>query len=76
MLDYGAEGKNTEGERDIVMAEIVKAIEISASNDSVLVVSTRLTGLIDNNLLIKVQKKENLNSGEEQEYNRESRNNL
>nr|HRD08246.1 proline dehydrogenase [Saprospiraceae bacterium] len=45
VLDYGAEAKDTDEEFDAVMNENMKAIEMAASNNSVPVISTKLTGL-------------------------------
>ncbi len=68
ILDYGAEAKSTEEDFIHVTKETIKAIEFAASNSSVPVVSTKLTGIIDNDLLIKIQSGENLTSGEKSEY--------
>lgn len=53
ILDYGAEGKSDEDDLDTVMKETIKAIEMAASNTSVPVVSTKITGLVDNFVLEK-----------------------
>lgn len=55
ILDYGAEGKTTEEDFEKTMNETLKAVEFAASNDSVPVVSTKITGLADNDLLIRMQ---------------------
>ena len=68
ILDYGAEGKSTEEELNEVAEEIMRAIELAASNDSVPVVSCKVTGLADNDLLEKVQTDEPLTNGEKREY--------
>lgn len=65
ILDYGAESKTTELDLDHVMNENVKAIELAASNNSVPVISSKLTGLAPNELLIKMQSGEELSEGEE-----------
>ncbi len=65
ILDYGAESKTTQEELDAVMAETVKAIELAASNDSVPTVSTKVTGLADNALLIKMQSDKPLSTQEQ-----------
>lgn len=64
VLDYGAEGKTTEEELDQVKNESIKAIELAAANNSVPVISTKLTGLAPNELLIKMQTDESLDEGE------------
>jgi proline dehydrogenase len=68
ILDFGAEGKSNEEELNNVMEETMRAIEFAASNVSVPVISTKITGLVDNNVLIKLQNKEELTSGEQREY--------
>jgi len=55
ILDYGAEGKSTEEDFNRVMEETMRAIEFAASNTSVPVVSTKITGLVDNDILIHLQ---------------------
>lgn len=68
VLDYGAEGKSTEEELDHTMSEMIKAIEFAASNASVPCVSTKITGLVDNIILEKLQEKSELTSGEQRNY--------
>jgi proline dehydrogenase len=68
ILDYGAEGKSDEDDLDTAMKETIKAIEMAASNNSVPVVSTKITGLVDNNVLIKLQNNEPLSDGEKRNY--------
>ena len=68
ILDYGAEGKSDEEELDKVMEETIRAIEFAASNVSVPVISTKFTGMVDNDILIKLQNKEDLTSGEQRAY--------
>ena len=70
ILDYGAEGKSEEADLDNVMEETIRAIEFAASNVSVPVISTKITGLVDNDLLIKIQNKEELSSGEQRDYDK------
>jgi len=68
ILDYGAEGKSSEEELNAVMQELTRAVDFAASNNSVPVVSTKLTGLVDNEILIKVQSKKTLSSGEQDQF--------
>lgn len=68
ILDFGAEGKSEEEELNNVMSETIRAIEFAASNVSVPVISTKITGMVDNGILIKLQNKEQLSSGEQKEY--------
>lgn len=55
ILDYGAEGKSSEEDFNRVMEETMRAVEFAASNNSVPVVSTKITGLVDNDILINIQ---------------------
>lgn len=68
ILDFGAEGKTEEHELDAVMEETLRAIEMAASNNSVPIVSTKITGLIDKSVLEKIQAGQNLTSGEQRQY--------
>ena len=68
ILDYGAEGKSTEEELDHVTNEIIKAIELAASNTSVPAVSSKLSALADNALMEKKQNGVKLNGGEERDF--------
>ena len=65
ILDYGAEAKSTEEDIDAVVEETITAIELAASNNSVPVISTKVTGLADNALLTKMQTGEALSPEEE-----------
>lgn len=68
ILDFGAEGKSNEEDLNSVMEETMRAIEFAASNVSVPVISIKITGLVDNNVLIKLQNKAELTTGEQREY--------
>ncbi len=68
ILDYGSESKSDEDDLDTTMAETIRAIEMAASNNSVPVVSTKLTGLIDKKVLEKMHNKEELTVGEQRNY--------
>lgn len=74
ILDYGAEAKSEEAELDAVVEEFISAIEMAASNESVPIISTKITGLADNDLLIKMQTDKALSAAEERDkvklYNR------
>jgi len=48
ILDYGAEAKVTEKDFNHTMTETIRAIEFAATNKSVPVVSTKITGLARN----------------------------
>ena len=68
ILDYGAEAKTEEEDLDATALELNNAIEFAASNNSVPVVSCKLTALVDNNLLIKKQNKHPLSANETRHY--------
>jgi len=70
ILDYGAEGKSTEEEFDAVMQENIRAIEMAASNNSVPVISIKVSGLIPYAILEKLQTKAPLSTGEQRTYQR------
>ena len=55
ILDYGAEAKDSEEDFNIIMNELIRAIDFAATNDSVPVVSSKLSGLARNALLEEVQ---------------------
>ena len=65
VLDYGAEGKSEDEDLDLVMEEVLKGIRFAASNNTVPVVSTKMTALSANELLEKLQKGETLLPAEE-----------
>lgn len=56
VLDYGAEGKSDDEDLDEVMDEVLKGIRFAASNNTVPVVSTKMTALAANELLENMQK--------------------
>jgi proline dehydrogenase len=68
VLDYGAEGKTDEDELDTAMNETIRAIEMAASNNSVPVVSTKITGLVNNVILEKLHAKDVLTEGEKRQF--------
>jgi len=68
ILDYGAESKSTDEELEAVLNETIKAIELAAANNSVPVVSTKVTGLIENDILIKLDAGETLDDVESKQY--------
>ncbi len=74
IIDYGAESKSTEDDLDAVVTETTKAVEFAASNNSVPAISTKITGLADNDLLVKIQSGVLLSTKEKQDkeklYNR------
>ena len=68
ILDYGAEGKSTEEDFNRVVDEILRAIEFAASNNSVPVVSTKITALVDNDILINRQEGKPQNESEKHAF--------
>lgn len=68
ILDYGAEGKETEEDLNRTLRETLRAIEFAAGNAYVPVVSTKVSGLASNALLEKVQRQESLTSEEEENF--------
>ncbi len=70
VLDYGAEAKSTNEELDNALQEFLRAIEFAASNASVPVVSTKITGIADNDLLIKWQSDTPLDEQERLQFGR------
>ena len=70
VLDYGAEAKTAEEDLDAAAEELFSAVEFAASNNSVPVVVSKLTALVDNNLLIKKQHKHPLSDAETTLYNK------
>jgi len=65
VLDYGAEGKSDDEDLDLVMEEVLKGIRFAATNNTVPVVSTKMTALSANELLEKLQTGESLSPAEE-----------
>ncbi len=68
VLDYGAEAKNTKEEFDKVVIENVKAIELAASNNSVPIITIKITGLVDDEILILLQEKSTLSETQHSQY--------
>jgi len=68
ILDYGAESKSSKEDLDNTVQEVFKAIDFASSNAAVPVVSTKITSLVANEILIKKDAKESLTSDEEQQY--------
>ncbi len=70
ILDYGLEAKSTEEDLQAVEEELKRAIQLAASNNSVPVVSIKVSALIDNALLEKKQNNEPLSEYESKAYDR------
>ncbi len=58
ILDYGAEGKETEDDFNQTMNETIRAIEFASRNESVPIVSTKISGMARNGLLEAIGKHE------------------
>ncbi|HRX29116.1 MAG TPA: proline dehydrogenase family protein [Saprospiraceae bacterium] len=70
ILDYGAEGKSDEEDLDAVLEENMRALEMAASNNSVPIVSVKITGLVDNEVLENLQKNGSLSTPDQVKYDR------
>lgn len=68
LLDYGAEGKSKEEDFEKVKDENIKAIEMAASNNSVPGIGVKLTGLVANRILEKLDAGKPLTPGEKSNY--------
>lgn len=68
ILDYGAEGKEEDAAFDITVKESIKSVRFAAEHDTVPVVSCKITGLAQNDLLKKITDKEALSAKEEATY--------
>jgi proline dehydrogenase len=70
ILDYGAEGKESEEDFNRTMREIMEAIKFAGQNTHVPFVSAKVTGLGRFALLEKFQSKNNLTAAEQEEFDR------
>lgn len=68
ILDYGAESKSSPEDLNQVVQEVFKAIDFAATNAAVPVVVIKMTSLVANEILIKKDAKEVLNSDEQAQY--------
>ncbi|NRB64374.1 MAG: proline dehydrogenase family protein [Saprospiraceae bacterium] len=68
ILDYGAEGKETEEDFNLTMNETIRAIEFAATNKSAPMVSCKVTGLARFDLLEAMSTKLSLSDDERWEY--------
>ncbi len=69
VLDYGVEAKQTEDDFNATMNEAIRGIEFASQNDSISVVSSKITGLARFSLLEKVHRGETLTDEETIEFN-------
>lgn len=68
ILDFGMEGKSDQEDFDYVYQENLRALEMAASNNSVPVISIKLTGFIDNQVLEKLNADVPLTDKENSDY--------
>jgi proline dehydrogenase len=68
ILDYGAEGKESDAAFDITVTESIKSVNFAAQHDTVNVVSCKVTGLCSNKLLEKITAKQTLQPAQEAAY--------
>jgi len=68
ILDYGAEGKEREEDFNATMNQAIRAIDFAANNESVPMISTKVTGMARFALLETKQRKNKLNKKQEKEY--------
>lgn len=64
VLDYGAEGKATEEDYNHTMNENIRALEFASKNEGIPVISTKITGLANFDLLEKLSAGEELTQEE------------
>jgi proline dehydrogenase len=70
VLDYGAEGKHDEASFDVTVKELTKSIKFASKQDSVPIVTGKITGLMSFDLLAKINEGKPLT---QQEKNAEHR---
>lgn len=68
ILDYGAEGKESEEAFDITVEESIRSVRFAAEHDTVPVVSCKVTGLASNGLLEKMSEGKSLSDSEQKSY--------
>ena len=70
ILDYGAEGKESEADFDNTMEQTVLALQFGSKNAAVPMVSTKITGMARFGLLEAVHSGRSLTAEEQSEYDR------
>lgn len=68
VLDYGAEGKSDDTDLDKAMEETLRAIKVASNGVSIPVVSTKITGLVDNVILQKLHARKELTESEKSKF--------
>ncbi len=67
-LDYGAEGKNDESAYNTTMTECIRAIEFASQHENVPIVTTKISGLASDDLLLNLSNGSALSAAEEKAY--------
>jgi len=67
-LDYGAEGKNDESAYNLTMTECIRALEFASKHTNVPVVTTKISGLASDDLLLAVSDGRALSEEDEAAY--------
>ncbi len=67
-LDYGAEGKNNETAYNTTMTECIRAIEFASQHANVPIVTTKISGLASDDLLLAVSAGKVLSADDEKSY--------
>lgn len=70
ILDYGAEGKESEEDFDHTMQETIRALKFGANKPHVPMVSTKITGMARFELLAAVHRGDALSAEEQEEFDR------
>ncbi len=68
VLDYGAEGKESEADFNFTMNENMRAIDFASQHPGISTISTKVTGLARFDLLAKVSSGESLTQQEKDEF--------
>ncbi|MFK8054658.1 MAG: proline dehydrogenase family protein [Saprospiraceae bacterium] len=67
-LDYGAEGKNDESAYNTTMTECIRALEFASRHINVPIVTTKISGLASDDLLLAISEGRALTEPEEKAY--------
>lgn len=70
VLDYGAEGKQSEDDLDKTMQEFLNAIRFAAEQNTIPIISCKITGLTPFHILEKVSAGQSLSEGDQKLYQR------
>jgi len=67
-LDYGAEGKNDESAYNTTMTECIRALEFASQRENIPIVTTKISGLASDDLLLAVSNGSVLSDADEKAY--------